>query len=122
MTKHLKKAVHDLEASLSSKHGKVDQKALKALQDWWVEGSYEDGTLPVGLGKALVSTTQAVDIINGGLKVNALVCVSIGLKEMFTLISHPARRRVCCDQPPDQYRLVRLGTTGPSHQRPSSGR
>ncbi len=50
-----------------------DKKALKELQDWFVEGSSADGTLMAGLGKAMVSTTQAVDIINGGVKVNALV-------------------------------------------------
>lgn len=60
----------------SLKHGdgkKVNKKALKQVEDWWVTGSYEDGTLGKGMGKAMVSTTQAVDIINGGLKVNALV-------------------------------------------------
>ncbi|WVO21424.1 uncharacterized protein IAS62_002732 [Cryptococcus decagattii] len=70
---HLAKAIHKVEKSL--KHGdgkKVNKKALKQVEDWWVTGSYEDGTLGKGMGKAMVSTTQAVDIINGGLKVNAL--------------------------------------------------
>ncbi|WWC90563.1 uncharacterized protein L201_005499 [Kwoniella dendrophila CBS 6074] len=70
--KHLKKSVYKVEDSLSSKNGKVDRKALKELEDWWIEGSYKDGTLPKGTGRALVGTTQAVDIIDGGLKVNAL--------------------------------------------------
>ncbi|WVW85410.1 hypothetical protein I302_107448 [Kwoniella bestiolae CBS 10118] len=69
---HLRKAVHRLEDSLTSKSGKVDMKALKEVEEWWVEGSYKDGTFPKGLGSAMVGTTQAVDIINGGLKVNAL--------------------------------------------------
>ncbi|WWD02188.1 hypothetical protein V865_000226 [Kwoniella europaea PYCC6329] len=69
---HLRKAIHRVEDSLASKHGKVDRKALKEIEDWWVEGSYKDGTLPKGMGSAMVGTTQAVDIINGGLKVNAL--------------------------------------------------
>ncbi|WRT68601.1 uncharacterized protein IL334_005579 [Kwoniella shivajii] len=70
--KSLKKAIYRVEDSLASKNGKVDKKALQEVQDWWVTGSYEDGTLMKGMGKAMVSTTQAVDIINGGLKVNAL--------------------------------------------------
>lgn len=73
----LKRAIRDVEASLAPKKGKkhqrIDKKALKVVQDWWVKGSTEDGTLPPGVGKAMVSTTQAVDIINGGVKVNALV-------------------------------------------------
>ncbi|WWC71361.1 uncharacterized protein I206_105316 [Kwoniella pini CBS 10737] len=69
---HLKKSIRKVEDSLLSKHGKVDRKALKEVEDWWVEGSYLDGTLPKGMGNAMVGTTQAVDIINGGLKVNAL--------------------------------------------------
>ncbi|WVQ95136.1 hypothetical protein IAU59_002230 [Kwoniella sp. CBS 9459] len=68
----LKKAIHKVEDSLASTKGKVDQKALKEVEDWFITGSYEDGTLGKGMGKAMVSTTQAVDIINGGLKVNAL--------------------------------------------------
>jgi Gly-Xaa carboxypeptidase len=74
MPKGLRKAVFDLEDSLSSKRGEVDNKALEKVLDWWVEGSVADGTLPKGMGKAMVSTTQAVDIINGGVKVNALAC------------------------------------------------
>ena len=73
----LKKAIRRVEASLDHSKGKkpkVDKKALKEVEDWWVEGSVSDGTLSAGEGKALVSTTQAVDIINGGVKVNALVC------------------------------------------------
>ncbi|OCF75812.1 hypothetical protein I204_03106 [Kwoniella mangroviensis CBS 8886] len=70
--KDLKKNALRLANSVDSKKGKFDRKALKAIEDWWVTGSYEDGTLPQGKGRALVSTTQAVDIINGGLKVNAL--------------------------------------------------
>lgn len=61
MTKHKKKT-------------RVNKKALKRIEEWWVNGSEEDGTLPKGAGRAMVSTTQAVDIINGGVKVNALVC------------------------------------------------
>ena len=59
--------------STHGKKAKVDRKALKEVEDWWVTGSAEDGTLPKGMGRGLVSTTQAVDIINGGVKVNALV-------------------------------------------------
>ncbi|KAK8854620.1 hypothetical protein IAR55_003359 [Kwoniella newhampshirensis] len=71
--KDLVKAVRKVERSLQAKSHKVDKKALKELEDWWVTGGEEDGTFPIkGLGKAMVSTTQAVDIINGGLKVNAL--------------------------------------------------
>ncbi|WVW85411.1 hypothetical protein I302_107449 [Kwoniella bestiolae CBS 10118] len=69
--KDLKKNANRLANSLNNQ-GKIDHKALQAIEDWWVTGSYEDGTLPQGKGRALVSTTQAVDIINGGLKVNAL--------------------------------------------------
>jgi Gly-Xaa carboxypeptidase len=73
--KDLRRPIRDLEASLESskKHKRVDKRALKAVQDWWVKGSEEDGTLPLRLGEAMVSTTQAIDIINGGVKVNALV-------------------------------------------------
>ena len=77
----LKRAIHKVEDSLSVQgckgkkgKGKIDAKALKQVEDWWVEGSYKDGTLPRGMGKAMVSTTQATDIIDGGVKVNALVC------------------------------------------------
>ncbi|OCF32697.1 Gly-Xaa carboxypeptidase [Kwoniella heveanensis BCC8398] len=68
----LRKAIRKVEDSLAAKKGKVDEKALKEIEDWYITGSYEDGSLGKGMGKALVSTTQAVDIINGGLKVNAL--------------------------------------------------
>jgi Gly-Xaa carboxypeptidase len=82
MPKSLRRSVQKLDSSLSiSKKGKkgkkgrgrVDKKALKRIQEWWVKGSEEDGTLAPGLGRAMVSTTQAVDIINGGVKINALV-------------------------------------------------
>jgi Gly-Xaa carboxypeptidase len=72
----LKKAIRKVEASLvpqGHKKVKVDHKALKEVEEWWTSGSAEDGTLPLGMGKAMVSTTQATDIINGGMKVNALV-------------------------------------------------
>jgi Gly-Xaa carboxypeptidase len=72
----LKRAIRKVEASLKGKNGKkakVDKKALKEVEDWYVEGSIKDDTLPPGMGKSLVSTTQAVDIINGGFKINALV-------------------------------------------------
>ncbi|WWC63504.1 uncharacterized protein I303_106107 [Kwoniella dejecticola CBS 10117] len=74
--KDLKKAANRLTDSLakarSKGDGRYDHKALKAIQDWFVSGSVEDGTFQKGLGQAWVSTTQAVDIIHGGLKVNAL--------------------------------------------------
>ncbi len=73
MPRGIKKAVHRVEDSLASKSGKVDEKALDKLVDWWVDGSSKDGMLAKGLGKAMVTTTQAVDIISGGVKVNALV-------------------------------------------------
>jgi Gly-Xaa carboxypeptidase len=69
---HLRRAIHKVEDSLKAK-GKVNKKALKEVEDWWAEGSAMDGTFRDGLGRAMVSTTQAVDIINGGVKVNALV-------------------------------------------------
>ncbi|ORY35731.1 hypothetical protein BCR39DRAFT_511770 [Naematelia encephala] len=68
---HLKKAVHKVEESLSY-GGTVNKKALKEIEDYWVYGSAEDGSLVKGMGRAFVSTTQAVDIVNGGVKVNAL--------------------------------------------------
>ncbi|WVR09460.1 hypothetical protein IAU60_006527 [Kwoniella sp. DSM 27419] len=70
--KHLRRSLDKLQSSLSSHKGKVDKKALKEIEDWFVYGSYEDGSFMKGLGKAMISTTQAVDIIYGGLKVNAL--------------------------------------------------
>ncbi|TYJ52125.1 hypothetical protein B9479_007279 [Cryptococcus floricola] len=69
----LAKAIKKVDSSISRGGAKgVDKKALKKVEDWWVEGSWEDGTLNKGQGKAMVSTTQAVDIVYGGLKVNAL--------------------------------------------------
>ena len=53
--------------------GQVDQQALETMQDWYIEGSWKDGSLVKGLGRALISTTQAIDIVSGGFKVNALV-------------------------------------------------
>jgi Gly-Xaa carboxypeptidase len=85
MSKSLRKAVFDLEDSLTSKKGKVDKKALEKVLDWWVEGSVKEGVLPPGLGKAMVSTTQAVDIINGGVKVNALVRAVLHISLHFSL-------------------------------------
>ena len=73
MPSELKKAVRKVEKSLAAHCSKVNKAALKRIQDWWVHGSYQDGILEEGLGRAMVSTTQAVDIINGGVKVNALV-------------------------------------------------
>lgn len=80
MPKSLRRSVQKLDASLAidkkKKHGgghKADKRALQKIQEWWVKGSAEDGTLPEGAGRAMVSTTQAVDIINGGVKINALV-------------------------------------------------
>jgi Gly-Xaa carboxypeptidase len=82
MPKSLRRSVQKLDSSLSvnkkkgKKRGRVDKKALQRIQEWWVNGSEEDGTLPPGAGRAMVSTTQAVDIINGGVKINALVRLS----------------------------------------------
>lgn len=76
MPKDLKRSVRKVENSLASKSGKVDKKALKELEDWWVHGSVLDSGAPEGFGRAMVSTTQATDIITGGLKVNALVSVN----------------------------------------------
>ncbi|ORX38339.1 hypothetical protein BD324DRAFT_620480 [Kockovaella imperatae] len=72
MPTKLKKSVRKLEKSMSKKGAKADTKALKDVEEWFVSGSLEDHSLPRGLGKAMVSTTQAIDIINGGLKINAL--------------------------------------------------
>jgi Gly-Xaa carboxypeptidase len=81
--KGLKKDVAKLSQSLlvnkHKKKSRVNKKALKRIEEWWVNGSEEDGTLPPGAGRAMVSTTQAVDIINGGVKVNALVCLDLFL-------------------------------------------
>ena len=80
----LKRAIRKVEKSLalqSHKKSKVDKKALKEVEDWWVKGSVEDGAMMPGMGKAMVSTTQAVDIINGGVKINALVSSAIAWPE-----------------------------------------
>ncbi|KAL1405829.1 hypothetical protein Q8F55_007507 [Vanrija albida] len=68
--KDLRALINKLNKSIEK--GRPDKDILKRLRDWWVTGSAEQGVLPPGMGKALVSTTQAVDIINGGVKVNAL--------------------------------------------------
>jgi len=108
MPKSLRRDVEKLGKSLAiaKKHrkGKGDKKALKRIEEWWVNGSEQDGTLPPGAGRAMVSTTQAVDIINGGVKVNALVC-------HLTLIywnkaDEIARSSYCDRQPPNQYRFI----------------
>ena len=83
MPPKLRKAIAKVEDSLIWDSGKVDRKALKEVEDWWVEGSYMDGTLAKLLGKAMVSTTQAVDIIRGGAKVNALVSLLIEFSSCF---------------------------------------
>jgi len=88
----LKRAIRKVEKSLApTSHGKskVDKKALKEVEDWWVKGSVEDGALMPGMGKAMVSTTQAVDIINGGVKVNALVRKVCVPQTSTTLTSSP---------------------------------
>ncbi|WWC71375.1 uncharacterized protein I206_105330 [Kwoniella pini CBS 10737] len=106
--KNLKKAANKLTDSLTKANGKFDKKALKAIEDWFVSGSVEDGTFQQGLGRAWVSTTQAVDIIHGGLKVNALpesvtavvnqrinIASSIAeLKQQFTDAIAPTARRL----------------------------
>ncbi len=69
----VRKAVHKIEASMASKQGKVDKKALQRLEQWFVEDSARDGVLPPRMGASMLATTQAVDIVNGGVKVNALV-------------------------------------------------
>jgi Gly-Xaa carboxypeptidase len=102
MPKTLRQDVEKLGKSLAiaKKHrkGKGDKKALKRIEEWWVNGSEEDGTLPPGAGRAMVSTTQAVDIINGGVKVNALVCHPIYLRVSANEI---ARSSHCDSQPPN---------------------
>jgi Gly-Xaa carboxypeptidase len=70
--KDLKKAIRKVEESLALDGHKVDRKALKELEEWWVTGSVKDGILPPNMGKMMISTSQAIDIIGGGLKVNAL--------------------------------------------------
>lgn len=64
LKKHVAKVTRSLEK------GKVDKKALKWIEKWWTNLD-QYGFLP-GLGRAMVSTTQAIDIINGGVKINAL--------------------------------------------------
>ena len=50
-----------------------DKRALKSLEDWWVyDSSTSVPAMKPGMGKAMVSTTQAIDVVRGGLKVNAL--------------------------------------------------
>ena len=71
-SKDLKKAARKVQDSLTKDASKVDKKALKDLEDWWVYGSEKDKVFKPGMGRAMVSTTQAIDIIGGGLKVNAL--------------------------------------------------
>jgi Gly-Xaa carboxypeptidase len=93
MPKSLRRDVQKLDSSLSvtkkkKKGGRYNKKALRRIQDWWVKGSEEDKTLPPGAGRAMVSTTQAVDIINGGVKVNALVSLSL-LQSCHPLINSP---------------------------------
>ena len=74
MPAKLRKSIRKVEKSLTGQQSsKVDKKALKEVEEWFAKGSVEDGSMPRGLGKAMVTTTQAVDIINGGLKINALV-------------------------------------------------
>jgi len=69
--KDLKKAINKVTDSIAK--GKVDKKALAKVQEWWEVGSAKDGVMPPGMGRAMISTTQAADIINGGVKINALV-------------------------------------------------
>ena len=75
MPSYLRDATRRLASSASDKDGKVDKTALQTVLDWYVEGSWKEGVLLKDFGRALVSTTQAIDIIHGGVKVNALVCV-----------------------------------------------
>lgn len=76
---NLKRTIRRIEQSLNLKKGKVNHKAWKQLENWWLEGSWKDGVLAKGLGKAMITTTQAVDIISGGMKVNALVSPACGI-------------------------------------------
>lgn len=71
--KKIRKDLYSLRKS-TSKGGKTDKKAQKAVREW-VESNDSLGN--ANFGRALMSTTQAVDIINGGVKINALV--SLGL-------------------------------------------
>lgn len=66
----LKKAINKVTKSISN--GKVDKHALSAVQEWWEVGSAQDRVMPPGMGRSMIGTTQAVDIIHGGVKINAL--------------------------------------------------
>jgi Gly-Xaa carboxypeptidase len=66
----LKKIIGKVISSRSK--GKVDKKALGKVRNWWDSAGSVEAGFPPGLGRAIISTTQAVDIINGGIKVNAL--------------------------------------------------
>ena len=68
----LKHAIGRVEKSLAS-GGKVDKKALKEIENWFAYDSSDAFPLAPSAGKAIVTTTQAIDIINGGVKINALV-------------------------------------------------
>jgi hypothetical protein len=108
MPKTLRRDVEKLGKSLAvaKKHrkGKDDKKALKRIEEWWVNGSESDGTLPPGAGRAMVSTTQAVDIINGGVKVNALVShLNLNYRNQAYEI---ARSSHCDSQSSNQYRFI----------------
>jgi Gly-Xaa carboxypeptidase len=63
----LRKAVAKVVASRDTKSG-VDKKALARVLDWFTSGAGALGPI----GRALVSTTQAVDLVYGGVKANAL--------------------------------------------------
>lgn len=58
--KELKRTVKRVTDALAK--NKVDKKALKKVEKWWTQYA----------GSAMISTTQAIDIIKGGAKVNAL--------------------------------------------------
>lgn len=63
----------DVGRVVSTRDGKVDTKALERVKNWWTsDESVKGGIEPRGAGRALISTTQAIDIINGGVKINAL--------------------------------------------------
>lgn len=73
----LKKAINKVTEGIAK--GKVDKRALRAVQEWWETGSAQDKVLPPGMGRSMIGTTQAVDIINGGVKINALVSGTLAL-------------------------------------------
>ena len=111
MPSDLKKAVRKVEHSLAANSGKVNKAALRRVQDWWVHGSYKDGVLEEGVGRAMVSTTQAVDIINGGIKVNALVRSLIKYKMLVSetpVLMILARSSHSSCESPYQPRFIRL--------------